>query len=49
MNKENIIESCIELLRSTLGEMSGRDADKIVREVVNILESLQDTQRIKTL
>ncbi len=33
------IESCIQLLNSTLGSMSPRDADNVVRSVSEILQT----------
>lgn len=36
---KTILESCVELLRSTLGSMNSSDADKVVLSVANILEA----------
>ncbi len=40
-----IIESCIQLLNSTLGTMSSSDADRVVKGVSEILASVASTLR----
>jgi hypothetical protein len=38
--ERQIIQGCVALLQSTLGGMSAKDADAIVRSVAQILQSL---------
>lgn len=40
-----IIENCIAVLRSTLGNMTASDADRAVRGVAEILQSAINTLR----